>query len=129
MKIIIKLVLLCMMQSVLAGLPLNCPYKKDSLDEKVSYLYLDVYPNNLDPILSYEVEKNHIISQIYEPLYTMVYQEKPYRIGPHIASQMPLIHFLDAKFKPLSEYSPSVAYTVYHIPIRHGILPAGVRRV
>jgi len=103
---------------VFAGLPLNCPYKNDNSFKKFSYLYLDVYPNNLDPILSNEVEKNSIISQIYEPLYTIAYQTKPYRIIPHIAQNMPQLRFLDSHFQQVDAHSEQIAYTVYRMVLQ-----------
>jgi len=101
------------------SVPLNCPYKNSDDSKLISYNHLTEYPENLDPILSYEAEKFFILSQIYEPLYTIAYQSNPQKLEPLIAASMPTIKFYDKQMHPVALNTKlPPAYTVYNIPIK-----------
>jgi ABC-type transport system substrate-binding protein len=82
-------------------------------------MYLFDYPEKLDPIDSYDSERIKIISQIYEPLYTVAYDVSPSKIVPLVAKDMPKVEYLDAYMKPVS--ATNAKYSVYTISLKKGI--------
>ena len=122
MRTIFKLWIIFAFNISYGSVPFNCPYKDYSSKETNSYQFLSAYPENLDPILNYDFERNFLISQIYEPLYTIEYKSKPYRIVPNIAKKMPKIEYFDAKNQQIKlEDNIPIAYTIYTIPLRSQI--------
>ena len=75
----------------------------------------------MDPALSYSLNEYLFIAQIYEPLLTYDYLQRPYQLTPLTAAQMPQLRYLDAQGNPLPEKSKDAAFTVYTLTIKKGI--------
>jgi ABC-type transport system substrate-binding protein len=114
-----KCLIIIMYSQHLLAIPLNCPYKDVDFSKTTSFMYLSNYPEKLDPIDSYDAERIKIISQIYEPLYTVAYDVSPTKIVPLVAKEMPKVEYLDSRMQPVSVENAS--YSVYTISLKTGI--------
>ena len=101
------------------AIPLNCPYKDVDFSHTTSIMYLFDYPQKLDPIHSYDSERIKIISQMYEPLYTIAYDVSPTKIVPLVAKAMPKIDYLDGQMQPT--LIANAQYSTYTISLKKGI--------
>src|SRR5690606_35417946 len=63
-----------------------------------------------------------IIGQIYEPPLQYHYLKRPYELVPLTATDVPKASYLDAAGRPVDAESPEVAFSVYELRIRSGIL-------
>jgi len=100
---------------------LNNPYPKSQANENIYYSSFSEQPKTLDPALSYSLNEYLFIAQIYEPLLTYDYLQRPYQLTPLTAAQMPQLRYLDAQGNPLPEKSKDAAFTVYTLTIKKGI--------
>lgn len=108
--------------SVVYAIPLNSPYHSSKDGKKIGLQSLTTIPAEFDPIRAYDAESIHLISQIYEPLYTFAYLKKPYEVIPHIAEKLPKIEYFNQHHQQVfNENLGEVAQTVYTIPIKHDI--------
>lgn len=120
-KMLQRLFLICIMHKVYAT-PLNAPYHSFKDDNKVGLQSLITIPAEFDPIRAYDAESIYLLNQIYEPLYTFAYLKKPYQVVPHIAEKLPKIEYFNQAHQQIyNENLEEVAFTVYTIPIKHGI--------
>lgn len=101
---------------------LNDPYPQEQAKENIYYSSFSEQPKTLDPALSYSLNEYLFIAQIYEPLLTYDYLQRPYQLIPLIATNMPQLRYLDAQGNTLTAQSlESPAYSVYTISIKKGI--------
>jgi ABC-type transport system substrate-binding protein len=81
-------------------------------------------PKYLDPTSSYSNDETPYTYQIYEPLYGYHYLKRPYELAPRAAERVVLPRYVDANGAelPADAAGPSIAESIYDIPIRKGIL-------
>ncbi len=101
----------------------NSPYPADAAEQAIFFSSFSERPKHLDPARSYSSNEWAFISQIYEPPLQYHYLQRPYRLTPLTASQMPEIHYLDAQGQRLPDGADpdQVAFTEYHITLQPGI--------
>jgi len=105
--------------------PVNSPYARGAEQENVLYTaFSQRSPKYLDPASSYSADETPFTYSIYEPLYGYEYLARPYRLTPRAAQAITQPAYLDADGKPLPDDAPgeSIAFSVYDIPLKHGIL-------
>lgn len=109
----------------------NSPYPDKDAEQSTLYTSFSLRPKHLDPARSYSANEIAITGQIYEPPYQYHYLKRPYQLEPLSAAAMPDVSYQDAEGQTVPENSDAVAYSVYTIPIKHGIYyqphPAFVR--
>lgn len=113
---------LLLFASPLMALIFNNPYPESDALKKIYYSSFTEQPKTLDPARSYSSNEYQFISQIYEPVLQYDYFKRPYTLVPLAASSMPLVHYLDAKGQPVDKTNPTLAYSVYTIRLKPGIL-------
>lgn len=103
--------------------PWNNPYPTHDPHEKILYSSFRERPKHLDPARSYSANEYEFIAQIYEPPLQYHYLERPYRLVPLTATELPEArHFGPAgRELPSPAGAEGVAYSVYEISIRPGI--------
>lgn len=81
-------------------------------------------PKTLDPQVSYSSDETIYTYGIYEPLYGYEYLKRPYTLMPLAAESVvkPVYLSADKKELPATADTAEIAYSVYAIPIRKGIL-------
>ncbi|OGV49176.1 MAG: peptide ABC transporter substrate-binding protein [Legionellales bacterium RIFCSPHIGHO2_12_FULL_42_9] len=100
----------------------NNPYPKNEANQKVYYTSFAEQPKTLDPARSYSSNEYQFIAQIYEPLLEYDYLARPYELVPLAASEMPDITYLDAEFKPITDFeNQAIAYSVYTLHLKRGM--------
>lgn len=102
----------------------NNPHKaKDSL-ANYGYSSFSEPPKTLDPVKSYSSDEIVFSAQIYEPLLQYDYFSRPYKLVPLTATEMPVAIYKDTNDNVLPVNAPikDIAYTVYDIHIKPGIL-------
>ncbi len=121
-------VLLCML--VLAacrdGQPWNSPYPSAEAGRNILYSSFAQRPKHLDPARAYSANEYTFIGQVYEPPLQYHYLDRPYRLVPLTAERLPVARYLDADRRILPDDAEAgrIAYTVYEVRIRPGILYA-----
>ncbi len=100
----------------------NDPYPAADAEKNIFYSAFVERPKHLDPVLSYSEDEGRFTQQVYEPPLQYQYLKRPYELVPLTATQMPQVSYLDADGRQVSEASRAVAYSVYEIRIRPGIL-------
>ena len=102
----------------------NDPHKPASL-QKSRYLSFSTVPKTLDPARAYSANEMVFIEQIYEPPIQYSYLKRPYSLTTLTAESMPKIRYFDKndnEVKDPVENWKSIAYTLYDIKIKKGIL-------
>src|SRR5208282_2814309 len=126
MKIIIRyrLAAWCLLALVGCGAPYNNPYPAADSGKNILYTSFNERPKHLDPVQSYSSNEIVFNAQIYEPPLQYHYLKRPYQLIPSAAEKLPVAHYLDAHNQPLPDNARAadIAYTVYDITIRRGIL-------
>ncbi len=102
----------------------NDPYPQRDSGRNILYAAFTERPKRLDPAQAYSSDEYTIISQIYEPPFEYQYLLRPYTLVPLTARAIPKPVYLDSKGRRLPADAPAdrIAYSVYTIHIRHGIL-------
>ncbi|RTZ58347.1 MAG: peptide ABC transporter substrate-binding protein, partial [Gammaproteobacteria bacterium] len=102
----------------------NNPYPPQESTQNIFYSSFGERPNHLDPARSYSSNEITFTGQIYEPPLQYHYLKRPYELIPLAAESMPQTIYLDAQNQPLGDHPApeSIAYTLYRISIRPGIL-------
>ena len=100
----------------------NDPYPAAEEGKNVLYSAFVERPKHLDPVQSYTEDEAQFMQQIYEPPLQYHYLEFPYRLVPLAASELPQPRSLDRRGGPLPATSDAVAYSVYDVHLRHGVL-------
>jgi oligopeptide transport system substrate-binding protein len=102
---------------------LNNPYSDDEGSLSVLYESFSERPKHLDPAVAYTANEYSIIGQVYEPPFQYHYLKRPYQLVPLTATQLPEIHYLNAKEEPLAQTAKEndIAFTDYLIDIKPDI--------
>ena len=116
--------LLVLLASCLAacGPNWNEPYPAKDRDKNILYTAFTERPKHLDPVQSYSENEATFNAQIYEPPLQYHYLDRPYTLVPLTATALPKPAYLDASGRPVPGGSKAVAFSVYEIRIRPGIL-------
>ncbi len=106
------------------GGPWNDPYPRARPDSDTLYASFQEQPRHLDPARAYSSDEYAFVGPIYEPPLQYSYLKRPYQLVPLTATQVPQPRYLDARGAPLGAHPDpqKVAYSVYTIHLRHGIL-------
>ena len=100
----------------------NDPYPAADAAKNIYYSAFVERPKHLDPAVSYSEDEGRFTQQVYEPPLQYQYLERPYRLVPLTAAEMPRVSYEDAQGNPVPESSPALAYSVYEVRIKPGIL-------
>ncbi len=103
---------------------LNDPYPAADANKNILYTAFMERPKRLDPAQAYSADEYAFISQIYEPPFEYHYLLRPYTLVPLTARALPKPVYLDRQGRQLPATAPSdrIAYSVYTIRIRRGIM-------
>ncbi len=106
------------------GGPWNNPYPEGEGGRNVLYSGFTERPKHLDPVQSYAENETIFTAQIYTPPLQYHYLKRPYELVPLAATSVPHPVFYDAAHRRLPDSAPSerVAYSIYEIRIRPGVL-------
>ncbi|WP_419420631.1 ABC transporter substrate-binding protein [Legionella sp. D16C41] len=121
-RIFILVLLLNGLKSYAINWVLNNPYPHDQLNKKIYYSSFEEQPKTLDPARAYSSNEYQFIAQIYEPILQYDYFLRPYQLIPLIATAMPSIQYLNTQLKMVMPDANDIAYSVYTIHIKPGIL-------
>jgi ABC-type transport system substrate-binding protein len=111
----------------------NNPYAPEDTGKNILYTVFTERPKHLDPVQSYSSNEIQFTAQIYEPPLQYHYLKRPFVLIPATAKEIPTVKYFDAAGDQLADdvEANSIAYSVYEISIRPGILfqphPAFVR--
>lgn len=102
---------------------LNSPYSSAESEQNVIYSSFSERPKHLDPVRSYSANEYAFIGQIYEPLLQYHFLQRPYKLIPLIAEQMPVPRYLNAAGIELSANAPErdIAISEYQITLKRGV--------
>jgi ABC-type transport system substrate-binding protein len=101
---------------------INSPYPQKEAGEAVLYTSFALRPKHLDPARSYSSNEVGFTGQIYEPPLQYHYLKRPYTLIPLTATELPTVRYFDADHNELDEEDQDVAYSIYEISIKSGIL-------
>lgn len=104
------------------GAEWNNPYPTEDGGKNILYSAFTERPKHLDPVQSYSEDEAEFNAQIYEPPLQYHYLKRPYTLIPLAAESVPRPRTVDAADRDVPANSPRVAYTLYEIHIRPGIL-------
>ena len=105
--------------------PVNSPYERGAEASNTLFTaFSQRSPKYLDPASSYSADETPFTYSIYEPLYSYAYLARPYRLIPRAAQALSQPRYLDAQGTVLPADAPgeSIAFSIYDIPIKPGIL-------
>lgn len=119
------LLILCL--AALAGCveePWNSPYPRADSAKAIFYGAFAERPKHLDPVSSYSETEAQFTGQIYEPVLQYHFLERPYKLVPLTAEQLPEPRYFDRDGVELAATAAAeqVAETVYRITLKPGIL-------
>ncbi|MEW5889782.1 MAG: ABC transporter substrate-binding protein [Pseudomonadota bacterium] len=100
----------------------NDPYPAEDRGRNILYSAFTERPKHLDPVQSYSEDEAEFNAQIYEPPLQYHYLKRPYTLIPMTAEAVPRPRYEDAHGKSVPADSPQVAFSVYELRIRPGIL-------
>ena len=102
----------------------NDPYPAADGNKNILYAAFMERPKRLDPAQAYSADEYAFISQIYEPPFEYQYLLRPYTLVPLTARALPQPVYLDRHGRrlPANASSGRIAYSVYTIRIRRGIM-------
>jgi len=102
---------------------LNSPYSRAESEQNVIYSSFAERPKHLDPVRSYSANEYAFIGQIYEPLLQYHFLQRPYKLIPLIAEQMPVPRYLSTAGVELSANAPErdIAISEYQITVKQGV--------
>ncbi len=118
-------ILVCAVATLLAsacGEVWNDPYPAADSGRNIFYAEFTERPKHLDPVQSYSEDEAVFNAQIYEPPLQYHYFKRPYTLIPMTARELPKPVYLDAAGNAMGDDAQSVAFSVYEIRIRPGIL-------
>jgi ABC-type transport system substrate-binding protein len=121
----VAVVLLLLPLAACTDKPVNSPYGPDAMAGNTLFTaFSQRSPKYLDPASSYSVDETPFTYSIYEPLYGYDYLKRPYVLVPRSAQKVVAPTFFNAQNQPLPSNASDtdIAYSIYDIPIRPGIL-------
>ncbi|MDC9724934.1 MAG: ABC transporter substrate-binding protein [Gammaproteobacteria bacterium] len=103
---------------------MNSPYLSEDAELSTLYSSFSLRPKHLDPARSYSSNEANFTGQIYEPPFQYHYLKRPYTLIPLTATEMPNVRYFDSDDRELTldETEQDIAYSVYEISIKEGIL-------
>lgn len=105
--------------------PVNSPYPEGVERQNTLFTaFTQRSPKHLDPASSYSTDETPFTYSIYEPLYGYHYLKRPYELVPRAAARIAAPAYQDQAGNLLPEDTDgkNVAFSVYDIPIKPGIL-------
>jgi ABC-type transport system substrate-binding protein len=114
----------CLLLVLLAGCEgvWNNPYPAGDHGKNILYSSFSERPKHLDPVSSYSENEALFNAQIYEAPLQYQYLKRPYQLIPRTAEALPKPTYYDAAGRMVQTGHTPVAYSVYEIKIRPGIL-------
>src|SRR4051812_1414691 len=102
----------------------NDPYPARDAGKNILYSSFSERPKHLDPVQSYAENEAVFTAQIYMPPLQYHYLKRPYELTTLAATEVPRPEYYDASNRKLPDAAAggNVAYSVYEIHIRPGIL-------
>jgi oligopeptide transport system substrate-binding protein len=100
----------------------NDPYPAAERGQSILYSAFTERPKHLDPAQSYSEDEAIFHAQIYEPPVQYHFLRRPYVLIPATTETMPAPRFVDAQEQPVAADAPNVAFSLYDIRIKRGIL-------
>jgi ABC-type transport system substrate-binding protein len=100
----------------------NDPYPAEEGGRNILYSAFTERPKHLDPVQSYSEDESEFNSQVYEPPLQYHFLKRPYTLVPLTAAALPQPRYEDAAGRPVAADSPQLAFSIYEIRIRPGIL-------
>ena len=124
MKVFFQLARLPVLLLVLSGCIPNNPYRSEEAGENYFYSTFVEPPKHLDPAVSYSSGEYTFIMQIYEPPLQYHYLERPYKLVPLTATQIPrpVYYGKDGEVLPGDPPAAEVVQAVYRVHIKPSIL-------
>ncbi len=118
------LILLVFLLSACSKHNWNSPYAAADTGKNILYNVFSERPKHLDPVQSYSSNEIHFTAQIYESPLQYHYLKRPFVLMPSTAKEVPIVKYFDSENNQLSNDTPSanIAYSVYEISIKPGIL-------
>src|SRR5450759_3095744 len=98
------------------------PYPAADRGKNILYSAFTERPKHLDPVQSYSENEAEINAQIYEAPLQYHYLKRPYTLIPATATEVPKPIYLDAAGTRLPDGANNVAFSLYEIHIKPGIL-------
>ena len=114
--------LVCLLLISACGEVWNNPYPASDAGKNILYSSFSERPKHLDPAQAYTADEYDFIWQVYEPPLQYHYLKRPYALIPATASEIPKPRYYASTGKELPPSATDVAYSVYEIRIRPGIL-------
>jgi oligopeptide transport system substrate-binding protein len=123
----LKTRLVALMLPLVAGAcggPWNNPYPAGESGRNILYSAFTERPKHLDPVQSYAENEAVFTAQIYTPPLQYHYLKRPYELVPLAATEVPHPAYHDAAGRRLPDSAPAerVAYSMYEIHVRPGVL-------
>lgn len=118
------LILLVFLLSACSKHNWNSPYAAADTGKNILYNVFSERPKHLDPVQSYSSNEIQFTAQIYESPLQYHYLKRPFVLMPSTAKEIPIVKYFDSENNQLSNDTPSanIAYSVYEISIKPGIL-------
>ena len=114
--------LACVLLLAGCGRVWNDPYPASESGKNILYSAFSERPKHLDPAQSYTADEYDFIWQIYEPPLQYHYLKRPYTLIPATAAAIPEPRYYNSAGVELPASARDVAYSVYEIHIKPGIL-------
>src|SRR5690348_13015674 len=86
-----------------SGAPWNNPYPASEAGANILYASFLERPKHLDPVQSYAVDEQTLITNIYQPPLQYHYLKRPYELIPFAATEMPRPQFYDTSGRRLPD--------------------------
>ena len=120
MRIVAAVVLLASLAA--CGRVWNDPYPAAERGRNILYTSFTERPKHLDPVSSYSENEATFNAQIYEAPLQYHYLKRPYELIPRTAEALPRPKYYDARGRSVAAGAANIAYSVYEVRIRPGIL-------
>jgi oligopeptide transport system substrate-binding protein len=114
--------LACLLLLAGCGKVWNDPYPANESGKNILYSSFSERPKHLDPAQSYTADEYDFIWQVYEPPLQYHYLQRPYTLIPATAAAIPKPRYYSSAGNELAASEKDVAYSVYEIHIKPGIL-------
>ena len=120
---LLSLIILSVLLFACENVVLNSPYQEKDNNLTILYSSFSERPKHLDPAIAYSSNEYTLIGQIYEPPLQYHYLQRPYKLVPLTATELPKIEYLDVKGNVLTQDAPSeqIAFTDYLINIQSDV--------
>ena len=114
--------LACLLLLAACGEVWNDPYPAAESGKNILYGSFSERPKHLDPAQAYTADEYDFIWQVYEPPLQYHYLKRPYTLITATAAAIPKPRYFSSAGAELPASARDVAYSVYEIHIKSGIL-------